>query len=164
MYVFDRDVHLYFWNIECTQRKLAVDEALRANVVINIVYIKKRLQSNLRQYNEPLYNEVLDMIERTIFFIPVIINLNIKKNFDITKPRYSWRANFAPPPPPPSGSSSYRGSPELSGGKWGAAKATAIIDVRYDRLNAWTTFERLYSHVQIRSSVHKWEFFISCVR
>ena len=101
MYVFDRDVHLYFWNIECTQRKLAVDEALRANVVINIVYIKKRLQSNLRQYNEPLYNEVLDMIERTIFFIPVIINLNIKKNFDITKPRYSWRANFARPPPPP---------------------------------------------------------------
>ena len=99
MYVFDRDVHLYFWNIECTQRKLAVDEALRANVVINIVYIKKRLQSNLRQYNEPLYNEVLDMIERTIFFIPVIINLNIKKNFDITKPRYSWRANLAPPPP-----------------------------------------------------------------
>ena len=98
MYVFDRDVHLYFWNIECTQRKLAVDEALRANVVINIVYIKKRLQSNLRQYNEPLYNEVLDMIERTIFSIPVIINLNIKKNFDITKPRYSWRANFAPPP------------------------------------------------------------------
>ena len=97
MYVFDRDVHLYFWNIECTQRKLAVDEALRANVVINIVYIKKRLQSNLRQYNEPLYNEVLDMIERTIFFIPVIINLNIKKNFDITKPRYSWRANFAAP-------------------------------------------------------------------
>ena len=103
MYVFDRDVHLYFWNIECTQRKLAVDEALRANVVINIVYIKKRLQSNLRQYNEPLYNEVLDMIERTIFFIPVIINLNIKKNFDITKPRYSWRANFARPPPPPFG-------------------------------------------------------------
>ena len=100
MYVFDRDVHLYFWNIECTQRKLAVDEALRANVVINIVYIKKRLQSNLRQYNEPLYNEVLDMIERTIFFIPVIINVNIKKNFDITKPRYSWRANFDPPPPP----------------------------------------------------------------
>ena len=99
MYVFDRDVHLYFWNIECTQRKLAVDEALRANVVINIVYIKTRLQSNLWQYNEPLYNEVLDMIERTIFFIPVIINLNIKKNFDITKPRYSWRANFAPPPP-----------------------------------------------------------------
>ena len=99
MYVFDRDVHLYFWNIECTQRKLAVDEALRANVVINIVYIKKRLQSNLRQYNEPLYNEVLDMIERTIFFIPVIINLNIKKNFDITKPRYNWRANLAPPPP-----------------------------------------------------------------
>ena len=124
MYVFDRDVHLYFWNIECTQRKLAVDEALRANVVINIVNIKKRLQSNLRQYNEPLYNEVLDMIERTIFFIPVIINLNIKKNFDITKPRHSWRANFAPPP---SGSSSYRGSPELSDGKWGAAKATDMI-------------------------------------
>ena len=40
MYVFDRDVHLYFWNIECTQRKLAVDEALRANVVINIIYKK----------------------------------------------------------------------------------------------------------------------------
>ena len=40
------------------------------------------------------------MIERTIFFIPVIINLNIKKNFDITKPRYSWRANFAAPRPP----------------------------------------------------------------
>ena len=35
------------------------------------------------------------MIKRTIFFIPVIINLNIKKNFD--KPRYSWRANFAAP-------------------------------------------------------------------
>ena len=41
------------------------------------------------------------------------------------------------------GSSWYRGSPELSDGKWGAAKATAIIDVRYDRLNAWTTFKRL---------------------
>ena len=48
------------------------------------------------------------MIERTIFFIPVIINLNIKKNFDITKPRHSWRAQFGgggggggggPPPP-----------------------------------------------------------------
>ena len=37
------------------------------------------------------------MIKRTIFFIPVIINLNIKKNFDITKPRYSWRVNFAVP-------------------------------------------------------------------
>ena len=50
MYVFDRDVHLYFWNIECTQRKLAVDEALRANVVINIVYIKKdysRISGNI---------------------------------------------------------------------------------------------------------------------
>ena len=29
MYVFDRDVHLYFWNIECTQRKLAEDEPFR---------------------------------------------------------------------------------------------------------------------------------------
>jgi len=26
MYVFDRDVRLFFWNIECKQRKLSVDE------------------------------------------------------------------------------------------------------------------------------------------
>ena len=54
--------------------------------------------AGLKRYNqEPLYNEILGTTIRKIFFTTIIVKY-MKKNLDITKPRYSEQILLIPWP------------------------------------------------------------------